>query len=193
MTELSHKERTRQRIVKSAANAFRAKGYDGVSIDQLMAAADLTRGGFYAHFASKEALFSEVLLLDHPLLRKLEERDGVSSSELWAQMLSIFQDYLTPAHLSEVSNGCTLASLSTDTARGSDAGKAAYARALERIVAEMARGQREKPNLPSLLTALSLAVGAVTLAAATASKEQQKAILDAARQSFLPLVSTHPS
>ena len=54
-----HKRRTRQRILESARRLFETRGYASVSIDELMRECDLTRGGFYAHFASKAALYRE--------------------------------------------------------------------------------------------------------------------------------------
>ena len=54
-----HKRRTRQRILESAARLFTARGFDAVSIEDVMRDCGLTRGGFYAHFASKAALYRE--------------------------------------------------------------------------------------------------------------------------------------
>jgi TetR/AcrR family transcriptional regulator, transcriptional repressor for nem operon len=45
-----------KRIVAAAGNLFRSRGYDAVGIADVMKAAGLTQGGFYKHFASKEAL-----------------------------------------------------------------------------------------------------------------------------------------
>ena len=42
-----HKASTRERIVATAARLFRVHGFAAVGIDRLMAAAGLTRGGFY--------------------------------------------------------------------------------------------------------------------------------------------------
>jgi AcrR family transcriptional regulator len=53
-----HKEQTRARIVECARRMFNRHGFEAVSIDQIMASAGLTRGGFYHHFANKEALHS---------------------------------------------------------------------------------------------------------------------------------------
>jgi TetR/AcrR family transcriptional repressor of nem operon len=44
------------RIVETAAALFREKGFDGISVAELMRAAGLTHGGFYNHFESKDAL-----------------------------------------------------------------------------------------------------------------------------------------
>ena len=56
-----HKARTRKKIVQAAAEAFRAGGVAGVRLEDVMARAGLTHGGFYAHFASKEELLREAL------------------------------------------------------------------------------------------------------------------------------------
>src|SRR5215475_12442013 len=57
-----HKQQTRERIVRSARRLFNRKGFAGVTIDEIMAEAGLTRGGFYRHFAAKEELYREALL-----------------------------------------------------------------------------------------------------------------------------------
>ena len=49
----------RQRIVKVASELFRSRGYDAVGIADVMQAAGMTQGGFYKHFANKEALACE--------------------------------------------------------------------------------------------------------------------------------------
>src|SRR5262249_23961174 len=56
-----HKARTREKIVKTACRCFREQGIKGVSIADLMEAMDLTHGGFYSHFASKDALVAETI------------------------------------------------------------------------------------------------------------------------------------
>ncbi|WP_287815331.1 TetR family transcriptional regulator, partial [Pseudomonas sp.] len=49
----------RAHIVETAAALFRERGYDGVSVADLMNAAGFTHGGFYKHFTSKAALMTE--------------------------------------------------------------------------------------------------------------------------------------
>ena len=44
----------RGRVVEEAARLFREKGFDGVGVAELMAAAGMTHGGFYNHFGSKD-------------------------------------------------------------------------------------------------------------------------------------------
>src|SRR4051794_12317099 len=55
------KQRNRERIVAAAGRGFRARGIDGVGIDEVMKTAGMTHGGFYNHFSSKDDLALEVL------------------------------------------------------------------------------------------------------------------------------------
>lgn len=54
-------EQTRQKILEQAAQIFNINGYAGTSLDDLMQATHLTKGGIYNHFGSKEALAVEAL------------------------------------------------------------------------------------------------------------------------------------
>ncbi|MGD0042295.1 MAG: helix-turn-helix domain-containing protein, partial [Isosphaeraceae bacterium] len=51
-----HREQTRAKILRAACRVFRRQGYHAAGVDKVMEEAGLTAGGFYAHFASKEAL-----------------------------------------------------------------------------------------------------------------------------------------
>ena len=47
---------TRRRILEVAAEAFADRGYAGTSLSEVLKASGVTKGGFYFHFPSKEAL-----------------------------------------------------------------------------------------------------------------------------------------
>jgi TetR/AcrR family transcriptional repressor of nem operon len=51
--------KTRQHIVAQAAPLFNQRGYEGCSMQEIMAAAGVEKGGIYRHFASKEELALE--------------------------------------------------------------------------------------------------------------------------------------
>ncbi len=51
----------RGRIIHESLRLFSLKGFLSTSIDDILQAADTSKGGFYNHFPSKEALFFEVL------------------------------------------------------------------------------------------------------------------------------------
>jgi TetR/AcrR family transcriptional repressor of nem operon len=52
-------EATRQRIIAEAAPIFNQRGFDGCSMQDLMQATGLEKGGLYRHFANKEELAAE--------------------------------------------------------------------------------------------------------------------------------------
>jgi TetR/AcrR family transcriptional repressor of nem operon len=56
-------QKNRQKIVECAARLCREFGVDNVSVAEVMSAADMTIGGFYKHFESKDALVEEVFSL----------------------------------------------------------------------------------------------------------------------------------
>src|SRR6478735_11057212 len=58
-TRSAAKEATHERIVEAAARAIRRSGYDGTGVADIMKEVGLTHGGFYAHFASREAMLAE--------------------------------------------------------------------------------------------------------------------------------------
>jgi len=53
---MSAKPSAREKILEAALNLIRAKGYAATSVDDLCAAAGVTKGAFFHHFASKEDL-----------------------------------------------------------------------------------------------------------------------------------------
>src|SRR5215207_9268938 len=55
----SRKEASHERIVDAASRAIRRSGYGGTAVADIMKDAGLTHGGFYAHFASREAMLAE--------------------------------------------------------------------------------------------------------------------------------------
>src|SRR3982074_3645874 len=57
------KVRSHERILRIAARMFREKGLEGLSIATLMQNADLTHGGFYKHFSSRDDLLTQALKL----------------------------------------------------------------------------------------------------------------------------------
>jgi AcrR family transcriptional regulator len=78
-------EPVRQKIIRSAGRLFNLHGFAAVSIDQIMAGAGLTRGGFYAYFNSKSELYAEAISLF--IKRRRETMSGGANGEQPAQLL----------------------------------------------------------------------------------------------------------
>jgi AcrR family transcriptional regulator len=67
-------DRRRREVVDAAAEAFARRGYHATSIDDLVDATGLARGGLYHYIGSKQALLIEVFdVLMTPLLERARE------------------------------------------------------------------------------------------------------------------------
>ena len=60
-SKAEQKQHTNETILQSASRLLREKGISGARVADVMKGAGLTVGGFYAHFASKEALIDTTL------------------------------------------------------------------------------------------------------------------------------------
>ncbi len=175
-----HKQKTREKIVAAAAPLFRLHGYDGVSVPDIMKAAGLTHGGFYAHFKSKKALFREVMGLEADFIRRLRAREGTTNRELREGAKAVAAGYLDPAHMDGIGRGCPMATLSVDAARAGAPVRQAFAGCLHDLEREFARGldAASGPD-PRALAAIALAVGGFMLARASGDVTLRHAMLDA--------------
>ena len=178
----TRKARTRAEILDHAARLFRLRGHAGTNIDDIMLAAGLTRGAFYAHFTSKDALFAEIVGVGQGLLTRL--RAGAPSAVLKA--------YLDKADLTATAQGCTLAALPGDVARAPLAARLAYANVLYATIAELAWAKRRKLDADATVATI-LAVGAVTLARASGDTRLSDWLLRCAQRAAAPLLKPRAS
>lgn len=79
LTRKEQQARTRATLIASAARVLAKKGFRGASIDDITADAGFTKGAFYANFASKEAMFLE--LLDEHFAERLEAIQRVTADD----------------------------------------------------------------------------------------------------------------
>ena len=183
-----HTERTRRRIIEAAGRLFRRHGFAGAKIDEIMAEADLTRGGFYAHFDSKSDLFAAVMQDELEFTRQLRlavERDPEAGAE------EAIAYYLDPANRRKIARGCTVVSNAADLARAGAATRKRFARSFDDLVAEfaaIARGRSNEEQRARGLAALSTCVGAVVLARALQGEDRIEELLESARSGALAVL-----
>lgn len=58
-------QQTKKTILEAASRCFAENGYSGCSMDAIALAAGLSKGGLYAHFKSKDELFTTVIRQEH--------------------------------------------------------------------------------------------------------------------------------
>ena len=88
--------RNRERIVETAAQRFRERGFEGIGVADLMKEAGLTHGGFYGHFSSKEDLIAEAS--DRALMGSLALFTKVAERAPADPLPAIASAYLTSRH-----------------------------------------------------------------------------------------------
>lgn len=105
-------EEKHRKILEEASRAFRANGFAGVSISDIMKATGLTHGPFYNHFSSKNALIEKVIeqTAGNTLkaLSTLAEQDGNSG---------IYSHYVSKSHRDEPETGCVFAACGPEISR----------------------------------------------------------------------------
>ncbi|MCL1570010.1 TetR/AcrR family transcriptional regulator [Xanthomonas nasturtii] len=155
----------RARIVETASALFRERGYDGVSVADLMAAAGLTHGGFYKHFGSKADLIAETA--QHGLQQIAGQIEGT-------EIRQFIDFYVSRTHRDGRGDGCTMAALGGDAARQSTDIKAMFTVGIENMLAMVERtamlsgGDGHDDVRSRTINLFAHAVGAVVLSRACA-------------------------
>lgn len=185
---MDKKQQTHARIVGVAGKLFKQRGFGGVGIDAVMKEAQLTHGGFYAHFRNKDALIAEMLgttlqQLRQNLLAGLDDEHGVP----W--LARVVRRYLSRSHRDLVADGCPMPALIGEVARAGAVPRQSFEAHLREMIAaleaKMPPGQRLDPHDRTLAT-LALCVGGLSLARAVNDRELGDRILMACRAMALP-------
>jgi TetR/AcrR family transcriptional regulator, transcriptional repressor for nem operon len=174
--------RTRAEILDHAGRLFRLRGYAGTNIDDIMLAAGLTRGAFYAHFTSKDDLFTEAVIAGSGLRTRLRG----------AAPAAVLKAYLDKAELVASAPTCVLAALPSDIARAPLPARLAYANLLHAAIGEIAGARKRKLDSDATV-AVILAVGAVALARASGDTRLSDWLLRCAERAVRPLLKPRVS
>ncbi|WP_369175371.1 TetR/AcrR family transcriptional regulator [Streptomyces sp. R28] len=129
-------EQNRAHIVATAARLFRERGYDGVGVAELMAAAGFTHGGFYKHFRSKADLMAEASASG--LSQTVARTEGVDPAEF-------VERYVSREHRDGRGDGCTIAALGGDAARQPADIKTEFAAGIENLLTAL-QSQSDTPG-----------------------------------------------
>ena len=164
-----HKAKTRRHLVETARAQFRAEGFDTLSIDKLMKAAGLTRGAFYAHFKSKEALVREVLAIEAGLVSELRQLEAGNPSAAADRI----DAYLSPTQRNERIQ-CPLVAHPMDARRGGDARASLYEAQVRELIATLEHAAPGAPNTLATIVAIGAALLSSTIQDAQLAAEIEK-------------------
>ena len=179
----NHKQETRARVLKVAAKTLREKGPDKLGVANVMRAAGLTHGGFYAHFPSKEAFLTESLneVFAQSLARRNQLVEGLGPRGA----LSAYIDYyVSKNHRDNPASGCPIVALNSDLPRQPKKFRAAFDAGVKRLTEKLAAwiaaiGIEDADKVA--VSVLSAMVGAVSLSRAVSDRHLSDELLDAAR------------
>ncbi|MFK3649862.1 TetR/AcrR family transcriptional regulator [Lysobacter enzymogenes] len=163
----------RRRILDEAGRLFRARGFDAVSVAEVMKAAGLTHGAFYGHFQSKDDLIAQTLA--HVL----------ATAEVRAEPEAFLADYLSSRHCADAAGGCPVAGLGAETLRQSPQARATMTAGLReqlRRMSDSAPGADAPARRREAIGRWSAMVGALTLARLSDDAALSEEILEQARQ-----------
>jgi TetR/AcrR family transcriptional repressor of nem operon len=187
---VGHREEVRKNIIQSARKLFNRYGFENVSLQQIMAGAGLTHGGFYNYFKSKSDLYTEVLgcFLTDPEWKSCWEGVHVdlSSTDVGPQVV---RAYLSRQHFEDVENSCPMVALPSDVARSGKSVKRAYETVFRAMVSVLERSVSEK-NQSRRTTARAIAalcVGGMVVARSLADGALADELRDASMAMALKL------
>jgi TetR/AcrR family transcriptional regulator, transcriptional repressor for nem operon len=176
----AEKAEHRDQIIAAAARAFREKGFDGISVADLMKEAGLTHGGFYGHFASKEEL---VGLAAQRALRDTKAR--------WIRIMEAAPDhplealtryYLSARHRAHPESGCLLSALGSELARQPREVRELVTEEQEQllsVIGSVVPGATDAARRREAISVLAQLVGGMVLARNAPDKELSDEILEA--------------
>ena len=160
-----------EQIVKEASRLFRERGFENVSVAEVMKAAGLTHGAFYAHFNSKEELEAAAIGYGQKVsLERMQRNNGHKGKESYADR------YLSRSHRDNPGDGCTMAALASEVARSTAELKAAFEQGLRNILSTKG-GDRDEA-----IFQISAMIGGVVLACAVQDPRLSDEILKSVRE-----------
>ncbi|TXH69656.1 MAG: TetR/AcrR family transcriptional regulator [Thiothrix sp.] len=181
----THKPQTRERILNSAAQLFTKNGYEGVSIDQVMAEAGLTRGAFYSHFADKSSLYAAAIQYAS------KERFRFYRAELTAgvSIERLIEGYLHPDHIKGRDMPCALAFLVSDISQREQQVRSTYTEVYKGLLQGLEHlGTDEKRERLACIAASVLMIGGVAIGRALDDEQITSDLLEACRAVSLQLL-----
>jgi TetR/AcrR family transcriptional repressor of nem operon len=160
------------RIVKEASRLFRERGFESVTVGEVMKAAGLTHGAFYAHFGSKQELQEAAVAHGQELSADRARSHGATKKGRRAYA----DRYLSTRHRDNPGDGCTMAALGPEVARSTPELKAAFERGFEEILSAQGGDRKE-----AIFETAAL-LGGVVLARAVQDRKLSDEILESVRQ-----------
>ena len=181
----SHKQTIRRRILGAAGRVFRERGVAETGVDDVMRAAGLTHGGFYAYFDGKAQLVAEASA--EAFAAAIPNLDRIARAPTAAARTRLMIDsYLAARHRDNRGAGCFVVAVGADMARLKGELRTEYAREfsahLDRLAAALRLSPDPGESREKSTQLLSALVGGLLLARAIEDPVRSDALLQAMRR-----------
>jgi TetR/AcrR family transcriptional repressor of nem operon len=160
-------------ILEAAGRLFRERGFESVTVNDVMKSAGLTHGGFYGYFQSKDDLIAQTLA----------ELQG-ETAPLSADLATLAQQYLAPEHRDNFACGCPVAALASETIRQAGGARTEMTAGLKRQIERLGHvspGPDEAHRRRAAIGTWATMVGALILARMTDDPALSDEVLSEAR------------
>lgn len=186
----AHKQQSKQRILNSAVNLFSRYGFNKVSIDEIMLNAEMTRGAFYAHFDSKEHLYSEAILFAAANSGLVKAENSLLNDQAFFH--AVINNYLHKNHIEQKTAPCSLAFLTTDVANEEKAVRDVYTkvfRGFVKIMHKRAENMGKKQIADQHMMAIvAMMIGGVAVGRAITDSKLVDELLESCRDLAMELI-----
>jgi TetR/AcrR family transcriptional regulator, transcriptional repressor for nem operon len=175
------KDAHRAGLLDAASRLIRVSGPEKVGVAEVTAAAGLTHGAFYGHFASKDAMFAEAVAAALEASVERVERRG--SPDRLQKLVDV---YLREHHIGDCGAGCPLPAMGVDVSRAGPDVRQAFAQGLQRYLEALADAEGGGAITDEIIATVTGLVGTLVLARAVRGVDDELAlrIVDAARRTL---------
>ena len=164
----------RRTIVEAAGRLFRERGFEAVTVAEIMQEAGLTHGGFYGYFESKDELIGEALAA-----ALTEIRPG-----LLENLSTYASEYLSRSHRDDRACGCPTAALAAESIRQAGSARTEMTTGIEQQIERLSRiapGKNSAKKRQAAIGTWAAMVGAMILARASNDRALSDEVLDQTR------------
>lgn len=148
----------RKLILDAAARMFRERGFEGVTVAEVMKAAGLTHGAFYGHFTSKDDLLAQAFA------HTLAPYSGPGAPAI--DFAPFADGYLSSKHRDNPGIGCLFSTLAQEATRASDAARATMTESARSQIENFSHSMAGETDIERRQAAVgnwATMIGAVTL------------------------------
>jgi TetR/AcrR family transcriptional repressor of nem operon len=170
----SHKEKIRDKLLYNASEQIRDLGLKNVSVKSVMRSENMTVGGFYTHFNSKDDLLIQAIQ-NAFATTYIEFYDKINTRTNTTWTKKVIESYLSHYHRDNVAISCPAATLMNDVSKASKEVRIAFESNLKKLI-ETFESRVGKDKAIGLVAMLA---GGLQLARSTSNDEYSNEILQA--------------